>query len=594
MEQRLHTWRRVLAGTLLLTAAGAVAAVAQEQPASSSKFKVLVLPLSKVGDTKGNFGKDVAEELRKLIETTPRHDPVEKTEIDAAMKKYGLKAEEMDCVKNRQLATQINSELALCGRFQGTSGNFQLDSIQVISAKTQEAFEIPNITAASAKEAAGKIFDNFKRVIGSMETLTFCAQYIESQQYDQAIKNCDQALAINPNSERGNKLKAFAIFSQAGTGDTADKAKMQQALDLYKKVLEVNPIEQEALRTGGVVAARLGQQELSRQYFKQYLELNPGDVSVRVSIANDQAKAGDAEGALRVIEEGLKTDSANVDLLTFAGIYAGSAAFNAQKAAAATAAPGKNEIPEAAKRLYETSYNYLKRAFDAKKGEVEPAIADQMIKTLVILEKNQEALELGRQLVQNPKASGSIWVTYAAALLNAGNVQEAMKAYDAAIAKNDTTLKDLQRRKADALIRAAMLDPAREAFRAAIAAGQVQPDSASNLIIQFGLTDPLAKKKWESFANYLDAASEFAKSDMEKSKISFWRGYMYFQQATALGQPTKAAEAKTALPVYKKALSTLQEGSSFGRSSPNYGYAQMVDYLNKNIEYLNALIKRGV
>jgi tetratricopeptide (TPR) repeat protein len=506
------------------------------------------------------------------------------------MKKYGLKADEMDCVKNRQLATQINSELALCGRFGGNNGSFQIDSILVISAKTQEAFEIQAVSAATAKDAATKIFDQFKRIIGSMETLAYCAQYIESQSYDQALKNCDEALTINPNSERGNKLKAFALFSMAGTGEAADKAKLQQSLDLYKKVLEINPIEQEALRTGGVVAARLGQNDLSRQYFKQYLELNPGDVSVRVSIANDQAKAGDPEGALRVVEEGLKTEAENPDLLMFAGIYAGSAAFNVHK----TAPPGSKEVPAAAKTMYEASYTYLKKAYDAKKGEVEPAIAEQMIKTLVILERYQEAENLGKELAAKPNVSAAILVTYAAALLNNGKVTEAMAVYDQAIAKNDPTMKDLQRRKADALIRAEMLDPAREAFRAAVATSQIPADEASNMIVQFGLSGPLAKKNWDSFTNYLDAASEFAQSDMEKSKISFWRGYMYFQQATALGQPTKAAQAKTALPVYQKALRTLQDGATFGRSSPNYGYAQMVDYLTKNIDYLNQLIKRGV
>jgi tetratricopeptide (TPR) repeat protein len=594
MEQRLLTWRRILAGALVLTAAGTSAAAAQEQPAAASKFKVLVLPLTRVADARGNFGKDVAEELRKLIETTPRHDPVEKTEIDAAMKKYGLKADEMDCIKNRQLATQINSELAVCGRFAGANGSFQVDSIFVINAKTQQGFEIPNLTATTAKEAAAKIFAEFKKVIGSMESLAYCAQYIESQSYDQALKNCNEALTVNPSSEQGNKLKAFIFFTTAGQGDAADKTKLQQSLDLYKRVLELNPIEQEALRTGGVVAARLGQQELSRQYFKQYLELNPGDVQVRISIANDQAKASDPEGALRVIEEGLKTEAENADLLTFAGIYAGAAAFNLQKAAPPPA-PGKPaEVPEAAKKMYETSYTYLKKAFDAKKGDVEPAIAEQMIKTLVILERNPEALELGKQLIANPKANAAIWVTYAAALLNAGNITEAMAAYDAAIAKNDTTMKDLQRRKADALIRAAMLDPAKAAFRAAITAGQIQADSASNIIVQFGLVEGVAKNKWETFTNYLESASEFAQSPMEKSKISFWYGYMYFKQATALGQPTKAAQAKAQMPAYQKALRALQEGAEFGRSNPNYNYSQMVDFLNKNIDYLQQLIKRGI
>lgn len=114
------------------------------------------------------------------------------------------------------------------------------------------------------------------------------------------------------------------------------------------------------------------------------------------------------------------------------------------------------------------------------------------------------------------------------------------------------------------------------------------------MIVQFGLVEGAGKNQYEKFTNYLDAAAEFAQSGLEKSKISFWRGYIYFKQATALGQPQSAAQAKTQLPVYQRALRMLQEGAEFGRSNPSYNYGQMVDYLTKNIDYLNQLIKRGI
>jgi len=104
-----------------------------------------------------------------------------------------------------------------------------------------------------------------------------------------------------------------------------------------------------------------------------------------------------AEGALRVVEEGLKADSANVDLLTWAGVFAAQAAFKAEKTP-------DGKLSPAGKTLLQTAYNYYKKLFDLKNGDIEASLIPQMMTALNILERYPEAnaalLEL---LLANPQ-----------------------------------------------------------------------------------------------------------------------------------------------------------------------------------------------
>lgn len=593
MDRTLTNWRRVLAASLLAGASSTLGAAAQEQPAAagSSKFKVLVPALEERAGARGNFGKDVAKELRKLIERMPRHEPIPEKEMKDAYKKFGLKEDEVTCVQNRQLAVSLDTELVMCGNFSGGDNNFRVDSIQFINAKTQEAFEVQTVTAPSPREAATQIFNQFQGFVGFIERLAYCYQYIESQQWAQAIENCDAALAVNPNSPRANMGKAFAIYSQAGSGDQTDQNKLRESLALYQKVLQ-NNLEQEALRTAGIIAARLGLNEESRNYFRQYLELNPGDAAVRLTIANEQAKAGDHEGALRIVEEGLKADSANVDLLTWAGVYAAQAGFKIHSEA--PPATQASEIPPGAKTLYEVAVGYYNRLYQLKQGDMEPSIAEQLIKTLVVLERFNEAVDVGRTLAPSKAGTAAVLAAYAAALGNAGNNAEAIRVFDQAIAKGDTAVKGLHGRKADLLIRSGDLEAAKTAFRETITAGEKTSDEIAGEILRVALNEKFTKKEWEGFSQYVEAAREFAQDATRKSELSFWTGMMYQSRAAALGQPTKLADAKAALPLWQRALDHLQDGAAFGRSNPSYNYAQTLSQVREYITYLQEVIKRGI
>ena len=591
MERRQFIWPRTLGTALLITVAGTLAAQAQAQQqaaaANGNKYRVLIPTLEKDPQAKGNFGRDVAEELRKLIDAMPRHEAIPRKEMQENIKKFGLKEEDLNCVSNRQLASHMNAELVVCGRVAVSGSSFRLDSVKVIGTKTQEAFELQPITAVNAKEAAKQIFDQFTKMEAGLSQAAFCYEYLSSNQWQQAIDNCDAALKVNPASARAAMGKAFGLYSQAIATEPADQAKLTAAYELYKKVLE-NNYEHDAMRMAGIIAARLGLNEESRKYFAQYLELNPGDVSVRLQIASEQAKAGDHEGALKVVEEGLKTDTVNTDLLTWAGVFAAQAASRKEKGA------DQSLTPEA-KALFETAAKHYKKLFELKNADVEPTLVPQMIATLVFLERYPEATDIGRRAASNPKtATGATLSALAQALAASGNSAEAVTVIDQAIAKNDTTVTGLRMRKAELLLRSGDLPGARSAFQEAVSSNEIPTDTAANRYWIVAIQDKWPKKDWDGTKTLMDAGKEFAQDQMIKAKLSWFGGLSYYQLGRGVTvDPTKVATARTALPLYTRALNLLEEGGVFARENPQYNYAQTIKSIQDYINYLNELIKRG-
>src|SRR5262245_19319462 len=179
MERRLPGRPNALAATLIFGALGTMPLAAQEAPAGSTsdRYKVLIPSIERAPEAKGNFGKDLAEELRKLIVKMPRHQPVDKKEMQEAIRKFQLKEDEMTCIQNMQLAVHMQAELVVCGRFTGASGAFRLDSVQFINAKTQESFKLQPVTAPNAREAANQVFTQFERWVTALGAAAFCYEY---------------------------------------------------------------------------------------------------------------------------------------------------------------------------------------------------------------------------------------------------------------------------------------------------------------------------------------------------------------------------------------------------------------------------------
>lgn len=94
-----------------------------------------------------------------------------------------------------------------------------------------------------------------------------------------------------------------------------------EALVELERVLELNPAHEGGLQLAGYVAGSMGRRADAVAYYSRYLRFSPGNASVRMRVAYDLAQAGDPEGALLLIQEGLDWDPENLDLWEQFGGY---------------------------------------------------------------------------------------------------------------------------------------------------------------------------------------------------------------------------------------------------------------------------------
>ncbi len=556
--------------------------VAAQQQAQGGRFRVLVVnPTPQNGADKG-FGKDVAKQVNKLIDRMDTHQPVDKDDLKKALKKYGLDEEDLDCIKGRQLAVQMDVQLVMCGQYDQS----RQITAKFVSAKEGGEFDVPAFQASSSEEAAQRIFQAFQDYVGQLRLVAFCYDYLSSGQFPAALENCSNALAKNPDYVPALYGRARALMEMDS---------LTQALAGLEKVLEANPAHQDALLTAGVVAAKLNKDEQARKYFRQYLELNPGNVDVRLKVANDLANAGDPEGALRLAQEG-GSDSTNLTLTEYIGHFALAAAEDAQQ----QGADGEQADTAKLNELYNTALDAYREVFQAKGDSADAQMLRNMVSVLTHLDRNQEAVDLAKKVVAVKTDDAQLWYTYAAALNQAGNLTEALSAMEKAL-QIDPELPNAYALEAQWLIQAGRIGQARQIFDQALSrqkTAQEKQDLSDKLAqVAFitGYKDKYQKQQKDAAIGFFQLAREYATTTNTKGMATFWIGYSYWEQAKAADAPQTAASAKKALPLFQKALDQFQtsEAAAYARTQPSIDISKLISAAKQYIDIEQALIKRG-
>jgi len=190
---------------------GPVTLIAQNQ----GRFNVLIPYFEPLGGADDDFGKDASEELRDLINTLATHQPVEEDDIKDEAKRFDLKIEDLNCIRTRQLSAQMNSEVALCASYTENP-----DKSWTVNAEfwavDGESFVVSEITVGEKEEerAANHIFTEFDLYIQQIRAAAICGDYYASQQWDNALRNCDQALELNPNAIQTRFLRGNILNKQ--------------------------------------------------------------------------------------------------------------------------------------------------------------------------------------------------------------------------------------------------------------------------------------------------------------------------------------------------------------------------------------------
>lgn len=565
-----------------LALAGVVAAPAAAQQEAGERYTILVPYLAPQSGANDNFGEDVAKELRKLINDSHTHQTVTDRELRDARRRYDLDEEQLyNCVTARQLAMQMGWQLVLCGEYT-SQGNRQVNvAARFIGSHTAEEFEVPSFTASERepRQAAQQILQSFDRWTQQLSRAVWCKQYLDSQQYEQALENCNIALEINPRSESALYQKAYVL---------REMGQQAEALDALETLLEIDPIKQDALKLAGIVALETGDQEAGRSYFDRYLELNPGDVSVRLSIATDMANAGDPEGALALLEEGAEAAQDNMRLIEYKGHFAVNAAAKAEAAAQA----GEAVDPVRITRYYQVAADAYEQVFTAQGTETDPAILEKLIISLFKLQRLDEAVALGQRATQAQPDNAAIWEAHSRALEESGQTAEALAAIERA--------RSLGAQSPALIQRTAMLELKQGNTAAAIAAlnqgveqGALQPKDAFAIIFREAYQENFQNGRLNQAFALLEQAGPLAVREEDKLTRNFWRGYILYEQARQAHEPMTAESARRAKPLFERALELFQAAQGYERIHASADVPKLIDATQRFIEIEDALIRRG-
>ncbi|MGD8320092.1 MAG: tetratricopeptide repeat protein [Gemmatimonadota bacterium] len=549
-----------------------------------SRFKVLIPDFFPQQGADDDFGKDAAEDLRDLMNTLPTHQPVAKKEIEKSLKAFKMKMDQLDCVRTRQLASQMGAQVAVCASYTEKADKQYEVNAAIWDIGSGESFDLPSFSSGEKdhEQAAKQIFDQFDQYNQQVRAATFCSDYAQSQQWDAALRNCDKALELNPNAVSTRYQRARILY---------ETNKYDEALTELKKVLDLNQFHEDALQLAGYISAKLGNEDQALDYYSQYLELNPGNAQVRMKIAYDLAQAGDPEGAMQLIQEGLDVAPDNTDLLEQYGGFAFAAGQKVNSEQADSAEDAGAVAPEAAEYFHKAIDAYQK-VFAAKGADTPVGELRNIIVAHIQLGELDQAISTAEDALETHPQEESIWSYYADALQRAGRLDDALAALDR-VKEINPDYPNVALRQGKWLIEAGRINDAVKALSEVATADPSQAEAAARLIFADGYTKGVQKNNYDYASSTFSAAKSLPNlSAGMNNQLNFWQGYAIFQGAVEEQKPATLATAKSTLPKFQQALKLLQQAGDYPKTV-NINMDQLLNNVNTYIEIQEAIVKRG-
>jgi tetratricopeptide (TPR) repeat protein len=571
MERSVNPWRYRIAMACAVAAAawlgGAAPAEAQQ------RMRVLVPEFEAKEPVRGNFGRDVAQQVQRGLDDMATHQPVARNDLRDQLRRFNLNERELTCIPAMQLATRAGWELVMCGEFEPAPSGAMLVNARVISPESQETFEIEPFEARNPRDAGVRIVQAFEGYTQYLSTAVICQEYVDSQQWDTALEQCERALQVNPRGQTPLYARAFALMNLE---------RNEEALAGFQTMLEHYPSHQDAMLAAGIVATRLGQRDVAMRYFNAYLEMEPGNVQVRMTVASDIFEAGDPVAALEVIEEGLRgQEEPDIAMIEYAGIFAVAAAQKAQEASPA------NGNDAEARRYFAQALGYLERVYEHRGAEADAAVLRQMLAVYVGLDRTEQALEFGRRAVESHGDDAQLVSAYATALHSAGRTDEALAMLDR-VERIDPEFRQLNARRGTWQLQAGNLSAAAASLRRAVERDEINADELAQRIAAMGFNQRGQRGQHQQAIQWYETARQFARSDLSRAMINFFHGYSLLQLGIQQQEPGTCASARATLPTFRRALEMVQNAAAYREQAQNR--AALISNLEQYIDIQNAIL----
>ena len=512
------------------------------------------------------------------------HRAYDEGEIKDELKRFDMKIEDLDCIRTRQLGAQLGMQVAVCAFYRETGDKqYEVYDIQFWDMTTSQSFDIMAFQATEEDDgdeaAAGHIISEFDGYVQQLRYRQFCYDYAQNDDYESALRNCNQALDLNP-ADIGVRYQKARVFF--------DTERLAESLTELETILgtEGEQFNEEALELAGYVATSLGENDKGREYYGRFLELNPGAVAVRRNIAYDMYNNGDAEGAMILSQEGLEVED-HPGLMLDVGNYGFGAADRLMREQ--TADGGTAEITPQIAELFRTAVDSYMDVFAIQGDSMSVNALQNVIRAHLQLDEVDEAISVGQQVLAVHEDEAALWAVYADAQRRAGDLDGAMSSLDR-VAEIDPEYPNLHARQGSWMIEAGRIEEAVPHLQLAVQAGG-DPNQMARILLQEAVNNGISStpKNWTHAITVLALAKDnFEVTDTQSRELNFWHGYAIYSRAVEIQEAGSLETARQTLPMFNQAKSLFE--SARGYEQPIDQYLQNADTY---IEIQDAIIRRN-
>lgn len=561
---RLRTLRIgcMITGALLFdTVVLAVPPMAAAQQ-TDSRVQVLVPPLATERGASEGFGRRVSERVRDRMGNITILAAIGEDAVKDELDRLELDEDALGLLEWRQLAGHLDADLLLYGTITKTARGheFQVSFIDVRSgdATAIPVFAVEDDGGRGVSEAADRIMDAMESQVEYQRALLICADYLASEQYEDAARNCEQALELSPNSTTAHYLMGRIEMGRENWQGA------KKSLDV---VIEANPAEVEALNALAYTEAKLGNTARARELYNEVLGFNPDAADVRMQIAYDLARAGDFEGAANLLRDGLARDSTNADMWKFLGdvlLNQGTAGDSAldRRGGQVTETDVRDE--DAIRQAVEA----YEKVLEIQGVETDPQILKNVIAAYLRLGDIQEASRFAERAEQQLPEDAPLRSMKADIFARQEDYAGAVAAMDEALRLDPDLPRGLAKRGVFKLSagdeQGAMAD-----FRAAVEAGE-NPDVIAQQILSRGHAAYFPSEQYDQAAQVFEAALEFASVPETTQQIHFFTAFSYYQAGASIDTANEAeacGPARRALDRFQQVVPHLDRAANFQASS---------------------------
>lgn len=570
LHRRLFAALVAAAALAFLGAAEALAAQEQQQQAGSGRARVLVATFQTSGGVDDDFGEEISNRIRDRVSDFQLLTTVEEDEVENALDRFELDKKQMDLIQWRQLASRLNAQLLVYGDVSRNSGGNQVDALFVETRRGEET-EIPEFSVQgddgdAAGQASKRVVSTLEEHVNFLSARLNCQDYLSSDQFADAVRNCERALEIRPNSTQALYLRGQIAVEQEN---------WQDAIEFLEKAVKQSPDHQEALQSLAYAHAQGGNMERATGLYRDYLEFNPADQDVRLTVAYNLANAGAYSEAMSIIRDGLERDSSSAALWKYLGdvaIRQGTAADSAAQVRGGTAISDTAAI--------ETAVEAYQKYASLKPDSVDASLYRNMIGAQLQLENLAGAEETVREALQTVGSEPGLWSLRADIRARQDDLEGAISAMDSVVAR-DSTYRRAYFKRGVFQLRAGNMESAMEDFRASIETG-TNPGEIAQQLFATGHNRYFKNGENLRAARMFEAALEFAQSSDLTRRLHFWAGYSYFRRGRELDDANQEAEecqpARQALELFNQVMPHLNQAGDYQQESQQQ-IAKAVDVL---------------